>query len=268
MRRSKLNIDPDLGDLEEMLANVQTQLEQEIDMEKEARMPSITNVQESPRMVKRTSSFNRIDGYRGKPPKPDYISSNSLHLEEDRNEYSQPNINGHLRGSQSSLKSDESLQGSFQSFRSEPVQRLSVMSLPDKRGSTASLNGRARTATLPRGYGSTREKNWEDYWAHEQSISSARASVMLYDDGQKRWVPSGTSSGLSKVHIYHHTQHNTFRVVGRKLNDHEVRGKMDLKFITFRTSNIYHYSKVKRKMKCYFVTSPDTPYGRQNEIAR
>ncbi|XP_049882177.1 protein enabled isoform X2 [Pectinophora gossypiella] len=56
----------------------------------------------------------------------------------------------------------------------------------------------------------------------EQSISSARASVMVYDDGLKRWVPSGTSSGLSKVHIYHHTQHNTFRVVGRKLNDHEV----------------------------------------------
>ncbi|CAG9116217.1 unnamed protein product [Plutella xylostella] len=55
----------------------------------------------------------------------------------------------------------------------------------------------------------------------EQSISSARASVMVYDDGQKRWVPSGTSCGLSKVHIYHHTQHNTFRVVGRKLNDHE-----------------------------------------------
>ncbi|XP_061725334.1 protein enabled-like isoform X2 [Cydia pomonella] len=56
----------------------------------------------------------------------------------------------------------------------------------------------------------------------EQSISSARASVMVYDDGLKRWVPSGSSSGLSKVHIYHHTQHNTFRVVGRKLNDHEV----------------------------------------------
>ncbi|CAH2217161.1 jg789 [Pararge aegeria aegeria] len=56
----------------------------------------------------------------------------------------------------------------------------------------------------------------------EQSISSARASVMVYDDAVKKWIPSGSSSGLSKVHIYHHTQHNTFRVVGRKLNDHEV----------------------------------------------
>lgn len=45
---------------------------------------------------------------------------------------------------------------------------------------------------------------------------------MVYDDGQKKWVPSGSSSGLSKVHIYHHQQNNTFRVVGRKLQDHEV----------------------------------------------
>lgn len=45
---------------------------------------------------------------------------------------------------------------------------------------------------------------------------------MVYDDMQKKWVPSGSSSGLSKVQIYHHQQNNTFRVVGRKLQDHEV----------------------------------------------
>merc|ERR1740128_97275 len=56
----------------------------------------------------------------------------------------------------------------------------------------------------------------------EVSIASARASVMVYDDSNKRWVPSGTSSGLSKVHIYHHQTNNSFRVVGRKLQDHEV----------------------------------------------
>ncbi|XP_044753105.1 protein enabled isoform X3 [Coccinella septempunctata] len=56
----------------------------------------------------------------------------------------------------------------------------------------------------------------------EQSIASARASVMIYDDINKKWVPSGTSSGLSKVHIYQHTVQQTFRVVGRKLQDHEV----------------------------------------------
>lgn len=56
----------------------------------------------------------------------------------------------------------------------------------------------------------------------EQSIIGARASVMIYDESLKKWIPSGNSSGLSKVQIFHHIQNNTFRVVGRKLQDHEV----------------------------------------------
>ncbi|KAJ9588335.1 hypothetical protein L9F63_018261 [Diploptera punctata] len=70
-------------------------------------------------------------------------------------------------------------------------------------------------------YSNAREE-WKEYWACEQSIASARASVMIYDDVNKKWMPSGTSSGLSKVHIYQHQVNNTFRVVGRKLQDHEV----------------------------------------------
>ena len=62
--------------------------------------------------------------------------------------------------------------------------------------------------------------NFYDY--SEVSISSARASVMVYDDVNKKWVPSGSSSGLSKVQLYHHQVNNTFRVVGRKLQDHEI----------------------------------------------
>ncbi|KAF2366296.1 WH1/EVH1 domain [Trinorchestia longiramus] len=65
----------------------------------------------------------------------------------------------------------------------------------------------------------------EDTWctsSSEVSICQARASVMLYDDATKKWIPAGTSSGLSKVQIYHHTGNTTFRVVGRKLSDHEV----------------------------------------------
>lgn len=175
MRRSKMNIDPDLGDLEEMLAHVQTQLEQEIDLEKESKMPSLINVQESPKMPKRNSSFNRSDSYDYRRPAPrppllrnnevtgNYINGDNL----DNGDYGQPNINrnGALRGSQSSLKSEEmGSQGSFQSFRSEPIQRHSVMSLPDKRGSTTSLNGKERNSTLPKRCASTTEKNWEDYW--------------------------------------------------------------------------------------------------------
>ncbi|XP_037077133.1 protein enabled homolog [Pollicipes pollicipes] len=56
----------------------------------------------------------------------------------------------------------------------------------------------------------------------EQSLTSARANVMIYDDAHKKWVPSGSSSGPSKVHIYQHMVNNTYRVVGRKLHDQEV----------------------------------------------
>ncbi|XP_033932163.1 protein enabled homolog isoform X5 [Pseudochaenichthys georgianus] len=56
----------------------------------------------------------------------------------------------------------------------------------------------------------------------EQSICQARAAVMVYDDGNKKWVPAGGSTGFSRVHIYHHTGNNAFRVVGRKIQDHQV----------------------------------------------
>lgn len=56
----------------------------------------------------------------------------------------------------------------------------------------------------------------------EHSVVAARASVMLYDDMNKRWVASGVSQAISKVHIYHHPVNNTFRVVGRHPHDHEV----------------------------------------------
>jgi len=45
---------------------------------------------------------------------------------------------------------------------------------------------------------------------------------MIYDEANKKWVPSGSSSGLSKVHIYQHVVNGTYRVVGRKLHDQEV----------------------------------------------
>ena len=35
----------------------------------------------------------------------------------------------------------------------------------------------------------------------EQSIAAARASVMVYDDLNKKWVPAGSSHGRSKVTI-------------------------------------------------------------------
>ncbi|XP_045897946.1 vasodilator-stimulated phosphoprotein-like [Micropterus dolomieu] len=52
----------------------------------------------------------------------------------------------------------------------------------------------------------------------ESSICQVRATVMLYDDTNKRWVPAGSDTpSFSRVQIYHNPGANTFRVVGRKL---------------------------------------------------
>ncbi|XP_051972851.1 vasodilator-stimulated phosphoprotein-like isoform X2 [Xyrauchen texanus] len=51
----------------------------------------------------------------------------------------------------------------------------------------------------------------------EQSICQARATVMMYDDASKRWIPAGSGAqAVSRVHIFQNTSNNTFRVVGRK----------------------------------------------------
>lgn len=57
----------------------------------------------------------------------------------------------------------------------------------------------------------------------EVTLASAKATVMIYDDTQKKWMPSGSSgAGLSKVQLLHHQLANCYRVVGRKIADHEV----------------------------------------------
>ncbi|XP_069806027.1 ena/VASP-like protein isoform X7 [Dendropsophus ebraccatus] len=62
-----------------------------------------------------------------------------------------------------------------------------------------------------------------DMHLHEQSICQARASVMIYDDTSKKWVPiKPGQQGFSRINIYHNTANNTFRVVGVKLQDQQV----------------------------------------------
>ncbi|KAL4613091.1 ena/VASP-like protein [Arapaima gigas] len=57
----------------------------------------------------------------------------------------------------------------------------------------------------------------------EQSICQARASVMIYDDTSKKWVPiKPGQQGFSRINIYHNTTSNSFRVVGVKLQDQQV----------------------------------------------
>uniref|UniRef100_A0A8C5R135 Ena/VASP-like protein n=1 Tax=Leptobrachium leishanense TaxID=445787 RepID=A0A8C5R135_9ANUR len=61
------------------------------------------------------------------------------------------------------------------------------------------------------------------YPVSEQSICQARASVMIYDDTSKKWVPiKPGQQGFSRINIYHNTANNTFRVVGVKLQDQQV----------------------------------------------
>uniref|UniRef100_A0A452E4P8 Ena/VASP-like protein n=1 Tax=Capra hircus TaxID=9925 RepID=A0A452E4P8_CAPHI len=56
-----------------------------------------------------------------------------------------------------------------------------------------------------------------------RSICQARASVMVYDDTSKKWVPiKPGQQGFSRINIYHNTASNTFRVVGVKLQDQQV----------------------------------------------
>ncbi|XP_077578390.1 vasodilator-stimulated phosphoprotein [Stigmatopora nigra] len=52
----------------------------------------------------------------------------------------------------------------------------------------------------------------------ESSICQARATVMVYDDGNKKWVPAGAGpQTFSRVQIYHNPSTNAFRIVGRKM---------------------------------------------------
>ncbi|XP_028321020.1 vasodilator-stimulated phosphoprotein isoform X1 [Gouania willdenowi] len=52
----------------------------------------------------------------------------------------------------------------------------------------------------------------------ESSICQARATVMIYDDGNKKWLPAGAGpQTFSRVQIYHNPTNNAFRIVGRKM---------------------------------------------------
>ncbi|XP_041850977.1 vasodilator-stimulated phosphoprotein isoform X2 [Melanotaenia boesemani] len=52
----------------------------------------------------------------------------------------------------------------------------------------------------------------------ESSICQARATVMVYDDGNKKWLPAGNGpQTFSRVQIFHNPTNNAFRIVGRKM---------------------------------------------------
>ena len=61
----------------------------------------------------------------------------------------------------------------------------------------------------------------------EEPIVAAQATVMIYDDVEKKWIPAGSSAvnGIATVYIYHNTTNRTFRVIARKVQDHEVKAR-------------------------------------------
>lgn len=64
----------------------------------------------------------------------------------------------------------------------------------------------------------------------ESSLCQVRATVMLYDEINKRWVPAGSESpSFGHVQIYHNSATNTFRVVSRNIQaDQKVKATIHL----------------------------------------
>ena len=63
--------------------------------------------------------------------------------------------------------------------------------------------------------------------SQEFSIVRAKAAVMVYEDKTKKWIPSMGMNGFANVHIYQHTTNNSFRIVGRLIQDHSVRNNRE-----------------------------------------
>lgn len=54
-----------------------------------------------------------------------------------------------------------------------------------------------------------------------------RASVLIYDDGRKRWLPAGDTRQQieAKVQLLRHLRNGCYRIVARQLQDQEVSTK-------------------------------------------
>ncbi|XP_077302767.1 protein enabled-like [Arctopsyche grandis] len=236
MYSSMNNIDsgPNLGDLEAMLANFQQQIQREIEsvsVEDQVILKTISNVDQNASMRSRINSVQDFANPKNAISSADKATSlmNLSNTEPNLPRYGSGNLNPHdgskmdvsrsnILSKHNMIRGDATLPRSFNQTWKEEMQKQTNQANSNENVSQDKFDARTQRKSV----GDTPEARWKEYWANEQSISSARASVMVYDDSLKKWIPSGTSSGLSKVHIYHHTQHNTFRVVGRKLHDHEV----------------------------------------------
>lgn len=70
---------------------------------------------------------------------------------------------------------------------------------------------------------------------------------MVYDDGNKKWLPAGAGpQAFSRVQIYHNPTNNAFRIVGRKMQtDQQVQISAQL-LCLYRP---FDYSRKKKVIK-------------------
>jgi len=53
----------------------------------------------------------------------------------------------------------------------------------------------------------------------EKAIFYARSVVYYFDPKQKNWTPTAVGTGFCRVDMYENTANNTYRVIGRGLQD-------------------------------------------------
>ena len=71
----------------------------------------------------------------------------------------------------------------------------------------------------------------------ERAVCSSHAQVMIYDDNLRKWLPAENMSGVARVQIYQHAQNNTYRVVGRIVQDNAVSTELCLTFCSLYTES-------------------------------
>jgi hypothetical protein len=55
----------------------------------------------------------------------------------------------------------------------------------------------------------------------EDILTSCKATAMIYNDAQKKWIHCAPN-GPAKIQLLFSTETQTYRIVGRQIQDHEV----------------------------------------------
>lgn len=91
---------------------------------------------------------------------------------------------------------------------------------------------------------------------------------MVYDDTSKKWVPiKPGQQGFSRINMYHNTVSNTFRVVGVKLQDQQVRAGDQLYTCTCAHTHMCAHTEKRSEKNKVLIWSPKiwililTPYS-------